>query len=173
MSFWAPVKLDNTGTYTALCEIPQGFYNPPYDLAGKTVLDAGATCGEVSYYYIKQFHAAHCVCIEMSSAPLPYLTQNSKLVNITIVNEPFKLEHLTKYKPDFIKCDVEGSEMILLEYIAKGGVLPPTVLEAHTNWIKDQFLKAGFKIVQVINDTQVQIAVYIMNNYDQFKEKKQ
>lgn len=172
MSMYADVALDNTATYTALCEIPTGYYDPPMDLAGKTVLDVGATCGEVSIYYIRKFHAAHAVCIECSSVPLPYLTQNSRLVNITIVNEPFKLEHLTKYPADFIKCDCEGHEMVLLEYVAKGGKLPPTVVEVHTNWIKEQFQKAGFKITQIVNDTTVQIAVYIMNNYDQFKELK-
>lgn len=173
MSLYADIALDNTGTYTALCEIPTGYYDPPMDLAGKTVLDIGATCGEVSIYYIRRFHAAHAVCIECSPLPLPYLTQNSRLVNLTIVPEPFKLEHLTQYKADFIKCDVEGYEMVLLEYVAKGGVLPPTVVEVHTNWIREQFQRAGFKVTQTINDTSVQIAVYIMTNYEKLGYVKQ
>jgi ribosomal protein L11 methylase PrmA len=166
MSFWSPVSLDNTGTYTALCELPDGYYDPPFDLAGKTVLDVGATCGEVSYYYQKMFHASKCVCIESDPSALVHLNRNRALMNVEVVPEWFNLEHLQRFKYDFVKCDVEGSEMILLEYAAEGGVLPPTVIEAHSNWIRDQFLKAGFKVTKVMNDTHVQIAVYIMTNYE-------
>ena len=84
---------------------------------------------------------------------------------MTVIAEPFQIEHLRNNKYDFIKCDVEGSEMILLKFVEEGGVLPPCVIEAHTNWIKDQFLKAGFQITKVVNDTRVQVAVYMMTNY--------
>jgi precorrin-6B methylase 2 len=166
MSFWSPISLDNTGTFTALCELPDGYYDPPFDLAGKTVLDVGATCGEVSYYYQKKFHAAKSVCIEADTKAVEHLNKNTQFMNVEVVPEYFSIEHLQRFKYDFIKCDVEGSEMILLEYVAKGGVLPPTVIEAHSNWIRDQFQKAGFKVTKVMNDTRVQIAVYIMTNYE-------
>jgi hypothetical protein len=86
-------------------------------------------------------------------------------MNIEIVAEDFNIQHLRDFTYDFIKCDVEGSEMILLEYVAEGGVLKPCIIEAHTNWIRDQFLKAGFKQKCVTNATRVQVAAYIMTNY--------
>lgn len=160
-----PLALDSTGTYTALCEIPEGIYNPPFDLKGKTVLDVGATNGEVAYWFIQVHHAAKVICIESDPQALELLNRNKALMNIDIIAEPFNIEHLQKQKYDFVKCDVEGSEMVLLEYVKEGGVLPLCVIEAHTNWIKDQFLKAGFQITKVVNDTRVQVAVYMMTNY--------
>lgn len=160
-----PLTLNPTGTYTALCEIPEGIYKPPFDLTDKTVLDVGATCGEVAYYFITQCHAEKVLCVECDPASLPFLYKNASLMNIEVYAEPFKLEHLQNQKYDFIKCDVEGYEMLLLKYVKEGGVLPACVIEAHTNWIKDQFLKEGFTIAKVVNDTRVQVAVYMMNNY--------
>jgi predicted RNA methylase len=160
-----PLALDSTGTYTALCELPEGIYNPPFDLKGKTVLDVGATNGEVAYWFIQVHHAEKVICIESDPAALELLYRNKALMNITVIPEPFNLEHLMQLDYDFIKCDVEGSEMILLKFVEEGGVLPPCVIEAHTNWIKDEFLKAGFAITKVVNDTRVQVAVYMMTNY--------
>ena len=159
------LRLDSTGSYTALCELPEGIYNPPFDLAGKTVLDVGATNGEVAYWFIQVHHAEKVICIESDPVALELLNKNKALMNIDIIPEPFNLEHLIQLEYDFIKCDVEGSEMVLLEFVEEGGVLPPCVIEAHTNWIKDQFLKAGFQITKVVNDTRVQVAVYMMTNY--------
>ena len=66
---------------------------------------------------------------------------------------------------DLLQMIEEEIEETMLEFVREGGVLPPCVIEAHTNWIKDQFLKAGFAITKVVNDTRVQVAVYMMNNY--------
>jgi hypothetical protein len=162
---FSKLQLDSTGTYVALCEIPEGIYNPPFDLQGKTVLDVGATCGEVAYWFITQCHAEKVICIESDPKSLPFLIENQKLMNIEVVAEDFNVDHLRRFKVDFIKCDVEGYEMVLLEYVGEGGVLPACSIEAHTNWIRDQFLKAGFKQKFVTNDTRVQVAAYIMTNY--------
>lgn len=163
--WYNPLSLTPTATYTAMCEISDGIYEPPFDLAGKTVLDVGATCGEVAYYYLTKHHASKVVCIENDPEPLPCLEKNKALMNIEIISEGFSVKHLQSQKYDFIKCDCEGHEMVLLEYAAKGGVLPPCVVEVHTNWIKEQFLKAGFKVFKVTSDSRAQVAVYMMNNY--------
>ena len=165
MTWYNSLALDSTGTYTAMCEIQEGIYKPPFDLAGKTVLDVCATCGEVAFWFIAVHHAAKVVCIENDPASLPYLEKNRVQMNIEVLPEAFCLKHLQECKYDFIKCDCEGYEMVLLEFVAGGGVLPPTVVEVHTNWIRDQFLKAGFKVFKVTSDTRVQVAVYMMNNY--------
>ncbi len=161
------IKLNNTGIYTALFEVPAGFYEPPFDLVGKTVLDVGATCGEVAAWFVEKHHAARVVCVENDPVSLPFLRLNADLLGcVEVVAEGFCAEHLRRFHPDFVKCDVEGYEMELLRFVAEGGTLPPTVLEAHTNWISDQFLKAGFKVTKVVNDTRVQVAVYMMTNYE-------
>lgn len=165
--WYNPLQLDHVGLVVASCELGEGDYTPPFDLAGKTVLDVGATCGEVAYWYIKKYHAEKVVCVENDPAGLIYLRKNKALMNIEIVEESFCVRHLEKFKCDFIKCDAEGQEMILLEYVAGGGVLPPTVVEAHTNWIRDQFLKAGFKVKRCTNQTCTQVACYVMTNYNQ------
>lgn len=168
----SPLKLNQVGVGTVLCEDIDLMYHPPFDLAGKTVLDVGATCGEVAYWFIKQHHAEKVICIESDPESLPFLNANKALMNIEIVAEDFNIKHLRDFRYDFIKCDVEGSEMILLEYEAAGGVLKPCIVEAHTNWIRDQFLKAGFKQKCVTNQTRVQVAAYIMNNYENMKDEE-
>lgn len=161
-----PLKLNHVGVATVLCEDIAAMYSPPFDLKGKTVLDVGATCGEVAYWFITQHHAEKVICVESDPASLPFLRENSLLMNIEVVAEDFNLRHLRDFQYDFIKCDVEGYEMLLLEYAAEGGVLKPCVVEAHTNWIRDQFLKAGFRQTLITNNTRVQVAAYIMRNFE-------
>lgn len=165
---YSKLDLDQLGIETINRELAIGVYDPPYDLVGKTVLDVGATNGEVAYYYIEKFHAEKAICIECDPQRFVRLRNNARLLgNIEVVEEPFRIEHLQNFEYDFIKCDVEGYEMVLLEFVAKGGVLKPCVLEAHTGWIKDQFLKEGFEPTHPSLDLSVQggINVCILNNY--------
>ncbi len=164
--------LNDTGIFTAVCELPEGLYAPPFDLKDKTVLDVGATCGEVAAWYLQIFHASRVICVEINPKSLPFLRKNAESISIEVVEEPFSVDHIRRFKPDFIKCDVEGYEMLLLEFQQQGGVLPPCVIEAHTNWVRDQFLKAGFKVIKCTNDTLVQVAAYIMTNYESLGFKK-
>lgn len=164
---YAPLSLDNAGSATIKCELSFGGYDPPFDLKGKTVLDIGATCGEVAYYYIKKFHADKVICVECDPKRLPYLKTNAVALDgrIVVVPEPFSLKHLEDFNYDFIKCDVEGYEMLLIDYLHRHHQLAPTVLEAHTNWIKDQFLQWGFHITQPLCTELAFVATYLMRNY--------
>jgi hypothetical protein len=59
-------------------------------------------------------------------------------LNMEIKPEPFCKEHLL-LPHDFIKCDVEGHESIILQFLNEGGELKPCVLEAHSKQLKEQF----------------------------------
>jgi hypothetical protein len=135
------LKLDGCGIVTIVKELPQGYYLPPFSLSGKTVLDLGATCGEVAWYYLKH-GAKKVICVECDSNRVKLLKENQRnlSMNIDVVAEPFRSEHLS-LPHDFIKCDIEGYEMELLPYAES---LKPCILEAHTGWVIEQFEKHGF-----------------------------
>jgi predicted RNA methylase len=58
---------------------------PPFDLKDKTVLDVGATNGEVAYWFIQVHHAAKVLCIESDPAALELLN-NIKCVYLVHAN---------------------------------------------------------------------------------------
>jgi hypothetical protein len=137
------LHLDSIAAAVLVRELPRGHYLPPFSLEGKTVLDIGACCGETAWYYLQQ-GAKKVTAIECDTKRLVILKDNIKRLglNIDVVAEPFAVSHLTDFDYDFIKCDVEGYEMLLLESKLK---LKPCIVEVHNRWIKDQFEKAGFK----------------------------
>lgn len=147
-------------------------YAPPKSLAlsGKTVLDLGACCGETAYLFMRDFGVTRLICVECDLARLDLLRKNlhvlSKFGSVTIISEPFSIDHL-KLNYDFIKCNVEGYEMLLLDYMDTGHSLKPCVVHVHTNWIRDRFLEHGFKIRRAVNIDIAGVCTYVMINWDE------
>ena len=76
------------------------YYLPHKPLAGKTVLDLGAGCGETAKFFLNH-GASRVVCIEPDSKCLEYLRQNfGKDPRVVIVSDSI----------DHIKIDIEGAE---------------------------------------------------------------
>jgi len=76
------------------------YYLPHKSLAGKTVLDLGAGCGETAQFYLNH-GASRVVCIEPESKSLEYLRKNfGKDPRVVIVSDFI----------DHIKMDIEGAE---------------------------------------------------------------
>jgi 16S rRNA G966 N2-methylase RsmD len=158
--------LGSLGANILFKELPTGVYDPPFSLKGQTVLDIGATNGEVAWWYLNKFGAKKIICIECDEEKLQYLRQNKAVLkNIEIIPEQLNMKHLLREDYDFIKCDIEGYEMILIDYMNQGYKLKPCVLEVHTNWIKDRFVEKGFSVRKTTNSNIAQIAVFIMCNF--------
>lgn len=137
----------------SLAETRLGYYKPPFSLKGKTILDAGACCGETAWYYLDVLGAAKVYCIECDPLRVMKLQVNKYRsgLNFEVIGEPLKMEHF-KLPVDFIKCDVEGQEVLLLEYFKNNGVDKPCVLEVHNQFLKEQFQNLGFHIVRTFSD---------------------
>lgn len=153
------LELDNYG-FSILAdelELFNKYYLPPFSLNGLTVLDLGACCGETAWFFLKH-GAAKVVCVELLKSRVNLMEINKKKLNLNmeIVSGAFDVEQL-KIPHDFMKCDIEGAETLLLPYVS---TLKPSVVEAHGSDIKDKFEKAGFHVSCQINPT-----TYLMSNY--------
>lgn len=116
-------------------------YLPKFSLVNKTVLDIGACCGESASIFFKA-GAKKVVCIEPNADRVKYIEFNRSNLgwDLEIVPEKAKPEHILKTNPDLIKCDIEGYEMDLIDYLPKY----PCILEVHNQWIHDRFAARGF-----------------------------
>jgi len=114
------------------------YYRPNFSLDGKTVLDAGAGCGETALLFF-QFGAEKVIAIEPDSKAVEYLRENiaKNKWNVEVIPERFSLNHL-KLDFDFAKIDVEGDEEKLL-------TLPkldkPCVVEVHGTKLLNRFME--------------------------------
>src|SRR5438876_1039323 len=120
-------------------------YLPKNGLEGKTVVDAGAGCGESAYFFFKH-GAQKVISIESSPSDLKFLRKNAEdnSWNIEIIDESFRLDHLSR-QFDFMKVDVEGGEKVLLEL---GRLDFPCVIETHGWETTNRFIeKFGMKII--------------------------
>lgn len=158
--------LDEIATH-ALAEVRCGYSRPPFSLKGKTVLDLGACLGETAWYYLKILGASKVYAVECDSQRIPTLKENKERsgLNMEIIAEPFKLEHLA-LPHDFIKCDIEGHEDLLIDYMKAGGVLKPCVLEVHGAERKARFEANGFSIVKNLMPNEL----WIMSNFSTVKQ---
>lgn len=116
-------------------------YLPPFPLTGKTILDIGASCGDTAKFYLDH-GAKKVICIESSPSRIAMLQHNSKVLNIEIVPRAFKISDLFQFRYDFIKCDIEGWELLFIDY---ADILKPCVLESHTWMSTDLFMEKGFR----------------------------
>jgi predicted RNA methylase len=145
---------------SCLGELQRGFYKPPFSLRGKVVLDVGACCGETAWYFLR-LGANKVICVESDSVRIATLESNKRVakLNIEVVAEPFRLEHLFLHY-DFVKVDVEGQEVVLLDYLEQFGKLKPCVLEAHSSDLRRKFEAQGFRLVVAFSDD-----LSIMSNF--------
>jgi hypothetical protein len=116
------------------------------------VLDIGACCGESAQVFFKA-GAKKVICIEPDLQRVKYIDFNRKNLgwNAEIIAEKAKPRHIVECKPDLIKCDIEGYEMDLIDYLGDY----PCVLEVHNHWIREKFAERGFKNVNAPNSTML------------------
>lgn len=148
---------------SSLGELQRGLYKPPFSLKGKVVLDVGACCGETAWYFLR-LGASKVICVECDPVRVPIIKRNKSVakLNIEVVAEPFKLEHLL-LPHDFVKVDVEGHETVLLDYLEQNGKLKPCILEVHTLELQRRFKAKGFGLVAVLSEN-----LCIMSNLGSF-----
>ncbi len=166
----AGLQLSNLGITSFVFELPRNEYVFPFSLEGKTVLDIGASNGEVAWWFIHKLHAKKVICIECDKKHLSYLRKNKDVIdNIRIIGEMVQVHHLKNLEYDFIKCDIEGYEMVLIDYLNQGFKLKPCIVEVHTGWIRDRFLEKGFTVTSAKEETMVGAGIYTMNNFNLIK----
>jgi len=109
------------------------------DLHGKTVLDIGAGCGESAWFFFKQ-GAKKVVAVESDKRCIPFLKINRDTNRwaMDIISARFSLQHLS-IPHDFVKIDVEGAELILLDSPVKE--LGPCRVELHPTIIGEESAK--------------------------------
>jgi hypothetical protein len=122
------------------------FYLPNFDLSGKTVLDAGACCGETAWFFLKN-GAKKVICIEPDENRAKLIRENKQKLglNIELYEEPFDPQKHLKLEFDFFKVDIEGFEELALPYAQKLG---PCIAETHTIKLRKEFEKKGFQVIK-------------------------
>lgn len=118
-------------------------------LKGSTVLDIGAGCGETARLFLNN-GAKTVICVDNDAACCYYLRHNALTKNITVISGSFEPSMVWSFNADFIKMDIEGYEVLLIEYLKRGLIyakdLRPMVIEAHSQYCINELLDLGFKI---------------------------
>lgn len=109
----------------------------PMSVRGKTVLDAGAACGDTAMFFIYN-GAKKVISIEPDRERFVVLKRNIEANNwnAEAINDVLRPEHL-RMDFDFAKIDIETSDMELL----KLNSLPPCVVETHWEEVTDAFVR--------------------------------
>jgi hypothetical protein len=130
-----------------LTEIKKWEYYTVMGVKDKRILSVSGGCGEDAKYFLE--HGA-CSVHVIESNPIceDYLHYNRILDNrlsyeIKSFN-PFIDVVLEINKYDLIKLDIEGYELLLINYLDRINV--DIVLESHDNYITDKFMEKGFKL---------------------------
>ncbi len=138
------LKLDWTDLHGVITEwgVWSGVYIPDGGLYGKTVLDVGACCGGTPYLFFMN-GAKKVVAIERDPVRVEMLKENRSKFgwDMEIIGRSFEVSDLD-IKRDFTKVDIEGYEMLLLDYPDKLGLMS---LESHTWYTTDRFRMIGFR----------------------------
>lgn len=122
-------------------------YLPSFSLKGKTVLDAGAGCGETAHFFFEN-GAEKVISVENDPLSVSCLRENRDRNgwNVEILPESFSAKHFADLAFDFAKVDVEGAEESLLGL----PTLPPCSIEVHSPKLTDAFMKKfAMKVVNV------------------------
>lgn len=118
------------------------YYLPPGGVEGKTVLDLGGGCGETAKFFLDH-GAKKVIVVEPNPLCFDFLDYNAERhEELVVLKEKAKLPHLGLVC-DLVKMDIEGYEAMFLPYLDDLNI--DIVLEAHSNYIVDQFLLRGFK----------------------------
>jgi ribosomal protein L11 methylase PrmA len=133
-------------------------YKFPSSLENKTILDIGAGCGETIFYFALQ-GCRNFIAVEPNTQAADLLRRNAEnnSLNIKVYNDIFRPSHLNEVF-DFIKCDCEGGEAILLEQ----EISKPIALEVHGLHLIKKFQGKNFKKVTNTNDNS---QICIMRNF--------
>lgn len=119
----------------------------PIPLDGKTVLDAGAGCGETAAFYLTK-GAARVIAVESNPESFRLLQRNAEAnqwKNVLAFNERFNPSFIDQYQPDFCKIDIEGGEECLL---GRASLTVPSLVEVHSARLEEAFReKFGMKVV--------------------------
>ena len=120
-------------------------YLPPYSLKGKTVLDAGAGCGETAWFYFNH-GAKKVIAVEPDPRPFKLLCSNARNNdwNIELINSRLTPEILFAKDIDFAKVDIERGE---IPFIPQAKQFPPCIMETHDRYITHAYNQQGFKTV--------------------------
>jgi hypothetical protein len=113
----------------------------PIDVSGLTIFDVGAGEGETALLYLAH-GAKKVVCVEANPSSFEKLVLNSKNHNIVPVLKPFNVEMLNEFDFDFMKCDIEGYEEVLLDV----DLVKPAIIEVHGLQLRDKFAEKGYRI---------------------------
>ena len=133
-------------------------YKFPSSLKNKTILDIGAGCGETIFYFALK-GCRNFIAVEPNTQCADLLRKNAEnnALNIRVYNDIFRKSHLNG-NFDFIKCDCEGGESILLEE----EISKPTSLEVHGLDLIKKFQEKHFKKVTNPSD---KYPICIMRNF--------
>lgn len=105
---------------------------------GKTILDIGAYNGDTAKLFYNN-GAEFVICIEKDKEIFNEIKKNIKY-SAYLLNESFNPDKHLKLNYDAIKCDIEGYEILLLDY----NITVPIVVEVHNWYLYEQFLKHGY-----------------------------
>jgi hypothetical protein len=139
-----------------LPKIDKKYYKPPFSLKDKIILDIGSYIGDSAYYFL-ELGAKKVICIEPFYADILRNNIFKYKLNAEVIEEKFKIEHLS-IKCDFIKMDIEGYE----ELILNEKINTPIVLEIHGLQLRDKFLEKGYTLMYMISNY---CCISYMNNY--------
>ena len=78
--------------------------------------------------------------------------------NMDIVADYASPGVVERVNPDFIKCDIEGFEMDLIDVLARY----PCVLEVHSGWVEREFARRGFYPISESYDRM--LTIRLMSN---------
>jgi len=132
-------------------------YTPPFSIEGRVVLDVGAFCGDSALFFFK-LGVRRVICIEPYFSDLLRATVEKRKLNVEIVPEKFRLDHLSKYH-DFCKVDIEGYEEAILDVDPRR--LKPTIIEVHGRQLLDKFLARGWTLQD--QEPAYQCTAYVQN----------
>jgi hypothetical protein len=134
-------------------------YKLPFPLTDKTVLDVGAGCGETILYFASK-GCRNFIAVEPNKECVELLQKNAanNSLNVRIYHDVFRPSHL-KEKFDFMKCDCEGGEAILLEQ----EIFKPIALEVHGVDLFKKFRERHFKTIRKKDNSKE--FLYTMRNY--------
>jgi len=131
-------------------------YYDKLPIRGHVVLDVGASMGDSALFFLCH-GAKKVICIEA----VKEWADEINLPNTQVINEPFKLAHLS-IPHDVMKMDIEGAEAILLDYDRP---LKPSVIEVHSQYLINRFEEHGFHRLHEPVNNMADVRICMMVNF--------